>query len=569
MARMLRCGMVRARVVLTGIGFADVGLLYFLAFTTTGLALAAPLIGVGATLAALARGPSYAAMMDVVGSSLRSQASAVTNVLMTCGAVGALITGGPSTLFANLRPAVLAVSPFFLLGAQLIMVACRTYVSDVPWWITGAEVGPRRRSVALWRPDAVPHRATVGSLTDHTPRPAKDNLDFPAGFVWGVATAAHQNEGGNTNNDWWDWEHDPRSGCPASSGDACDSFHRWAEDVDLVADLGLGAYRFSLEWSRIEPAEDEWSLGALEHYRRMCARCHEKAVEPVVTFHHFTTPRWLAARGGWEAPDAPERFARFVERATRHLGDVIGRACTINEPNVVAALGYSVGIYPPGFKNELGRHLKVNQAMVRAHRLAVDAMRSGPGAFPIGLTLSMEEMVAAPGGEVVRDAAEQIIENTFLEATTGDDFIGVQCYERRVFGPSGELPPEPGARLDQIGRQYWPQVVEFTVRRAAKVTGIPVVVTENGLNTLDDAERVEFLSEALRGLHRCIADGIDIRGYFVWTLLDNYAFHRGYNANPGLFSVDRRTFERRAKPSAAWYGSVARTNALVPADSAE
>ncbi|HMK62733.1 MAG TPA: family 1 glycosylhydrolase [Acidimicrobiales bacterium] len=393
-----------------------------------------------------------------------------------------------------------------------------------------------------------------------------ETLEFPTGFVWGVASAAHQVEGGNTNNDWWDWEHDPRSGCPASSGDACDSFHRWPEDVDLVAELGLGAYRFSLEWSRIEPAEDEWSLAALDHYRRMCARCREKKVEPVVTFHHFTTPRWLAARGGWEAPDAPERFARFVERAAAHLGDLIGRACTINEPNVVAALGYSVGIYPPGLRDELDRHLKVNEAMVRAHRLAVDAMRSGPGAFPVGLTLSMEEMVAAPGGEQVRDIAEQIIEDTFLNATDGDDFIGVQCYERRMFGPQGELPPEPGARLTQIGFEFWPQVVEHTVRRAARVTGIPVVVTENGVATLDDAERVEFLSEALRGLHRCIADGIDVRGYFVWSLLDSYEWHRGYQSNLGLCSVDRRTFERRAKPSASWYASVARSNALAPVD---
>ena len=117
---------------------------------------------------------------------------------------------------------------------------------------------------------------------------------FPVGFVWGVASAAHQVEGGNTNNDWWAWEHNPESGCPASSGDACDSFHRWPEDIDLVAGLGLGAYRFSLEWSRIEPAEGEWSLAALDHYRRMCARCRSRGIEPVVTFHHFTTPQWLA-----------------------------------------------------------------------------------------------------------------------------------------------------------------------------------------------------------------------------------------------------------------------------------
>jgi beta-glucosidase len=209
------------------------------------------------------------------------------------------------------------------------------------------------------------------------------------------------------------------------SGDACDSFHRWREDLQLVADMGLGAYRFSLEWSRIEPAEGEFSIAALEHYRRVCAACHGHGILPVVTFHHFTTPLWLTARGGWEAPDAPERFARFVERSTAHLGDLIGWACTINEPNVVAVMGYFQGEYPPGVKDDFARYGAVNDAMVRAHRLAVDALRAGPGEFPVGLTLSMAEITATEGGERLRDAAEEMLENIFLRATAGDDFVGV------------------------------------------------------------------------------------------------------------------------------------------------
>ncbi len=275
-------------------------------------------------------------------------------------------------------------------------------------------------------------------------RQGKENvLEFPPGFTWGVATAAHQIEGGNVNNDWWAWEHDPGSGTIEPSGDACDSFHRWREDVQLVADMGLGAYRFSLEWSRIEPAEGEFSLAALEHYRRMCAACHGHGILPVVTFHHFTTPRWLTARGGWEAPDAPERFARYVERATAHLGDLVGWACTINEPNVVAVMGYFQGEYPPGVKEDFTRYAAVNEAMVRAHRLAVDALRAGPGDFPVGLTLSMAEITATEGGEPLRDAAEEMLENIFLRATGGDDFVGVQCYTRMHFGPDGLAPNDP------------------------------------------------------------------------------------------------------------------------------
>jgi beta-glucosidase len=387
---------------------------------------------------------------------------------------------------------------------------------------------------------------------------------FPDGFIWGVATAAHQIEGGNVNNDWWAWEHNPDSGTVASSGDACDSFNRWGEDVDLVAELGLSAYRFSLEWSRIEPAEGEFSLAALEHYRRMCAACLERGIQPVVTFHHFTTPLWLTERGGWEAPDAPDRFARYVKRAADHLGDLIGWACTINEPNVVSVMGYFQGQYPPGVRDDFVRYASVNQTMVRAHRLAVEALRGGPGDFPIGLTLSMAEITADEGGEGLRDAAEEMLENVFLRATEGDDFVGVQCYTRMHFGPDGLAGNDPVVPVTQMGDERWPQAVEHTVRRAAAISGRPVIVTENGIATDDDAERISFVSEALASAHRCIEEGIDLRGYFVWSLLDNFEWHLGYGPKFGIVAVDPVTFARRPKPSAYWFGEVARANAVVP-----
>ncbi len=392
---------------------------------------------------------------------------------------------------------------------------------------------------------------------------AAGTIEFPEGFLWGSATSSHQIEGGNVNNDWWAWEHDPDSGCVESSGDGCDSWHRWREDVDLVADLGLGAYRFSLEWSRIEPAEGEWSVAALDHYRRVCAACQGRGLQPVVTFHHFTTPRWLAERGGWEAPDAPERFARFVERATAHLGDLIGWACTLNEPNVLGVMGYTMGTFPPGVQGDLTRHLAVNEATVRAHRLAVDALRAGPGHFPVGLTLSMTEMLAAEGAEEVRDAAQEILEDSYLRATTGDDFLGVQCYTRMRFNKKGQLMgAAEGVPVTQMGYEYWPQAVEYTVRRAAAATGIPVMVTETGIGTDDDAERIAYLTEALAGVRRCLDDGVDVRGLFAWSLLDNFEWAFGYGPKFGLVAVDRTTFERRPKPSAFWFGEVARANAL-------
>ena len=387
-------------------------------------------------------------------------------------------------------------------------------------------------------------------------------VTFPDGFLWGTATAAHQVEGGNVHNDWWAFEHAPDTPCVESSGDACDSWNRWPEDLDLVASLGLGAYRFSLEWSRVEPEEGEWSLAALEHYRRMCAGCHERGLEPVVTFHHFTSPQWLADRGGWEAVDAPERFARFCERAGEHLGDLISRACTLNEPNVIGLMGYLVGIFPPGV-SDVGRRRTVNDAMCRAHRLAVEALRGARGDFPIGLTLSMSDYQALPGGEERRDRIRRSAEDVFLEATGGDDFVGVQTYSRTRIGPDGAVGPEAGVPVTQMGYEFWPEALEATIRRAWEVTGgTPVIVTENGIGTSDDTERIAYVTRALAGVRRCLDDGIDVLGYFCWSLLDNFEWVLGYEPTFGLVAVDRTTFERRPKPSAPWFGAVARANGL-------
>ncbi len=400
-------------------------------------------------------------------------------------------------------------------------------------------------------------------MTAPSPASAPRPGGFPDGFWWGVATAAHQIEGGNVNNDWWVWEHDPGSGCAEPSGDACDSFHRWSEDLDLVAGMGLGAYRFSLEWSRFEPVVGEFSRAALDHYRRIAAGCVERGIRPVVTFHHFTSPRWLAERGGFEAADFPERFARYVSRAARHLGDLVGMGCTLNEPNILGFLGYRLGMFPPGVTDQVDREEAVSRALVRAHRLAVDELRAGPGDFPVGLTVSMAEIVALPGGEEVARSA-QAHEDDFLAATVGDDFVGVQVYTRMRFGPEGLAPPEPGVPVTQMGYEFWPAAAEHTVRRAAAVTGLPVIVTENGIGTEDDAQRISYLHQALSGVARCLDDGIAVEGYFAWSLLDNFEWMYGYGPKFGLFAVDRQTFERRAKPSAAWYRELARANALPP-----
>src|SRR6478609_5186355 len=305
---------------------------------------------------------------------------------------------------------------------------------------------------------------------------------FPDGFRWGTATAAHQVEGGNWNNDWWRFEHTRGSGVVEPSGDACDSWHRWREDIDLVAGLGFDMYRFSVEWSRIEPEEREFSHAALEHYRRMCGAMRERGIDPVVTFHHFTTPRWLVDRGGWERADTADTFARFCERVAAALGDVMTFACTINEPNIVSTHGWAVGTLPPG-RTDGSLVLQVSDNLVAAHRKAVEAIRDAAPGTPVGMTLSMDDWVATDGGEGTLETFRYYMEDVFLAATEGDDFIGVQAYSRTRVGPDGVLGPEPGVPVLSMGYEYWPQALEAAVRRAWEVTGgrVPILVTENGI----------------------------------------------------------------------------------------
>ena len=387
---------------------------------------------------------------------------------------------------------------------------------------------------------------------------------FPEGFTWGTATAAHQIEGGNVNNDWWAFEHAPGSGCVESSGDACDSWERWEEDADVVAELGLDNYRFSVEWSRIEPADGEISRAALAHYRRQCLGLRDRGIDPVVTFHHFTTPLWLTAQGGWETGVAVERFARFCAVVAEALGDVMTRACTINEPNIVATMGWHAGMFPPG-KNDVELSRRVAEHFVQAHRLAVDAIRSAAPGVPVGMTLSMTDYQLAPGGEDKLEKIRRHAEDVFLDATEGDDFLGVQTYSRQLIGPNGWAGYEDGVPVLDMGYEFYPASLGNCLRRAWSYTrgAVPLSVTENGIGTTDDDQRIDYVRQALTGVLDAIDEGVDVRGYTYWSLLDNFEWALGYRPRFGIVGVDRTTFARTSKASASWLSSVAAANALV------
>jgi len=389
-------------------------------------------------------------------------------------------------------------------------------------------------------------------------------MAFPIGFLWGAATAAHQVEGDNGASDWAAWETDPNSPTAESSGRACEHWTRYPADLDLLAGLGLNTYRFSVEWSRVEPDDGVISAAALDHYRRVCEAARARGLEPVVVFHHFTTPAWVAQAGGWCDPVTVSRFGRFCETVAAHLRGTFKYACTINEPNVVAAFGYELGIFPPGLR-DIGRKELAAMTLIAAHREAVAAIRRAAPGVKVGLALSMNEWGVLPGSETRMLELRRSMEDVYLEATQGDDFIGVQNYTRLHVGPGGIVGPPAGSRLTQIGFEFRPEALGVTVRRAAEVTGLPVMVTENGISTLDDQERIEYTQRALHALEVCLAGGVNVLGYIHWSALDSFEWVLGYWPKYGLIEVDHATQVRTPRASGHWLGRVARANSVVAA----
>ncbi|HWU59584.1 MAG TPA: family 1 glycosylhydrolase [Microbacteriaceae bacterium] len=393
---------------------------------------------------------------------------------------------------------------------------------------------------------------------------------FPDGFLWGAATAAHQVEGNNVNSDWWVKEHAADTPIAEPSGDATDSFHRYRQDMKLLADAGLNAYRFSIEWARIEPERGFVSRASIDHYRRMVDTALELGLNPVVTLMHFTVPRWMHDAGFWRNPHAADLFAHFTELALPILGSGVEYVCTINEPNIAAMLAggeKAANLVANGLPNP---DLQVADALLAAHKRSREVLASVSG-LRSGWTVATQAFVATgePGTEERARADARLREygyprdDWYLEQSAGDDFVGVQAYTRTFIGPNGPLPVADGVETTLTGWEYFPPAAELGVRSAWRLSGgVPVIVTENGIATADDTRRIAYTRDALRGIRSAIADGIDVRGYLHWSALDNYEWASGYRPTFGLIAVDRETFERTPKPSLAWLGAVARHNGL-------
>lgn len=402
---------------------------------------------------------------------------------------------------------------------------------------------------------------------------------FPDGFLWGTATSAHQVEGNNTNSDCWVMEHAPGTPFREPSGDACDHYRLFRQDIRLLRELGFNAYRFSIEWARVEPEEDFVSKAALAHYADVLAACHEAGLTPVVTLHHFTSPRWLMKRGGWEDMAAAERFARYAVAVMAELGPLIPYVCTINEVNIpalfavtarnaqrreewlaacAAELNTTVGRFKPFLLADAAASQPV---LMRAHALARQAVKEARPQTQVGITFALSDVQAEAGGEARAQALRWQLLESFLPACHGDDFLGVQTYSRWRVGAQGILGPAAAERT-QMGWEYYPEALEGTLRWAAKASGLPLLVTENGVATEEDERRVGYVRRALAGVGRCLADGLDVRGYFHWSALDNFEWMSGYGPKFGIIAVDRQTQARSVKPSGRYLGEIARRNAL-------
>lgn len=407
---------------------------------------------------------------------------------------------------------------------------------------------------------------------------------FPEGFLWGTATAGHQVEGNNTSSDLWMLEHLPGGMFKEPSGDACDHYHLYPQDISMLADLGFNTYRFSLEWARIEPEEGCFSNAELEHYRRMLAVCHEHNLTPLVTYSHFSLPRWFAMKGAWEQAGAADLYARYCEKATQRLGDMVGYASTFNEPDIPQLLGWfnlpgmpegmSVADMMRGSRDKVraqvngpefssffqGDAKKTRDGLLAAHAKGKDAMKHVRPNMPVGFNLAMSDDQPAPEDSHLEEKRADVYGH-WLEAARHCDYLGVQVYSRSLVGKK-DLPAPKGAEVTQTGMEFYPECVGHVVRYAAKETGVPIIVTENGIATEDDTRRVEYYQRALAGLKDAMDDGVDVRGYVAWSLLDNFEWMSGFTPKFGIVAVDLKTQKRTIKPSAAVLGNIARRNSL-------
>ena len=422
---------------------------------------------------------------------------------------------------------------------------------------------------------------------------AKATFHFPRGFLWGSATAAHQVEGNNTNNNWWAWEQEPgRILHGHKSGLACDWWSgRWREDFDRAAQSGQNAHRLSVEWSRIQPAPDRWDEEALDRYREMLRGLHERGMTPMVTLHHFTDPLWLTEKGGWENELVVGYFEKFAHKVVEALREYVTLWVTINEPNVYTVSGYVMGDFPGG-KQDLGTALQVLVNMLRGHAAAYRVIHSLQPAAQVGVAINyrgfqaaknwfpLDHMAAGFQAQLFNDLFSRAIQDGSLkflflrkpipEAKGTQDFVGINYYTvdqvafnllklNEMFGR--RFYPE-GADLSDTGFIANQPEGMFSAIKWGLKFNLPMYITENGVEDQDDDLRPRYLARHIHQVWRAVNFNWPVRGYFHWSLVDNFEWERGWTQRFGLWELNVDTQARRKRPSADLYAEICAENGL-------
>ena len=413
-------------------------------------------------------------------------------------------------------------------------------------------------------------------------------------FLLGAATAAHQVEGNNIHSDFWTMETLPGTTYAEPSLDAVDHYHKYEEDITLLAETGCNAYRFSIEWARIEPEKGKFDEREIAHYRSVLQYCHQLNVTPIVTLHHFSSPKWLISAGGWESEDTIGYFEQYTRYVISELGDLIPYVCTINEANMggqiakimesikaskeeegeqeksspdvqvglntdaqqaqmetyFRALGEAFQLNPRKIHPFLAPQTKKGEEIVmHCHQASRKAIKELNPDIQVGVTLSIYDHQAVPGGEhrMEQEQYDDFIQ--YLPYLEKDDFLGVQNYSRKIHGPNGVLRETEITRLTKMGYEFYPEALGNVLRFVTKFWNKPLLVTENGLSTEHDPERIEFIERAVEGVKQAKAEGVPVIGYLYWSLLDNFEWQLGYTQIFGLIAVDRLTQIRQPKKS--------------------
>jgi beta-glucosidase len=421
---------------------------------------------------------------------------------------------------------------------------------------------------------------------------AQATIHFPRGFLWGTATAAHQVEGNNTNNNWWAWEQqDGHIMQGHKSGLACDWWGgRWKEDLDRAAETGQNAHRFSIEWSRIQPTPDQWDESALERYRSMLRGMLERGLMPMLTLHHFSSPIWLEEQGGWENDDTPRKFSVFVRKAVEALKEYVSYWVTINEPNVYAYSAFSEGQFPPG-KKDMNATFHVMVNLVRGHAMAYKIIHEIQPEARVGLSVNYRSLfpaTASPLDKFVARTQSAIFNDLFPaaasdgkvrllyrtvnipEAAHSQDFLGVNYYSRDQVsfditrGPAlfGRMRYPKDADLSSTGFIANEPEGLFEALKWGLQFNVPMLVTENGVEDHEDKMRPRYIAQHIQQLWHAVNFNWPIKGYFHWSLVDNFEWERGWTQRFGLWGLDVETQARIRRKSVDLYAEICKENGL-------